>query len=184
MKPRPKTKPKTARQSLKRFAAKVTTVQGALPEVINPCVDVPMGIVRKLQAESKKNQSIPVTGTLQGKLFKANLMRYRGAWRLYLNGAMRKAADVEVGDRATVVLAFDPKLRALRVPSAFTKALAANRKAKAAFDALAPSRRKEIVRYLGNLKREETLLRNVEKAVRSLCGARPETVPVALRLRR
>lgn len=184
MKPAPKTKPKVARQVPKRFVAKVITVQGSVPEIINPCVVVPARIVTALKEESRKNQSIPVSGTLQGRPFKANLVRYRGAWRLYLNGPMRKAADADVDDRVMVVLTFDPKPRTLRVPPTFAKALAANRKAKAAFDALAPSRRKEILRYLGNLKREETLMRNVEKAVRSLCGARAETIPVALRLRR
>jgi hypothetical protein len=169
---------------LKRFTAKVVTVQGSLPETINPCVVVPADIVRALRSESKKNQSIPVTGTLQGKRFEANVVRYRGAWRLYLNGSMRKAAGVEPGDRAAVTLGFDPRQRTVPVPPAFARALAANRKAKAAFAALAPSRRKEILRYLGNLKREESLMRNVAKAVRSLCGARPETVPVALRQRR
>ena len=165
---------------LKRFTTKIVTVQGSLPETINPCVMVPAKIVAALKAESGKNQSIPVRASLQGRPFKANLVRYRGAWRLYLNGVIRKAAGVDVGDRAKVTLAYDAVPRKTPMPPAFAKALAANRKAKAAFTALAPSRRKEILRYLGSLKREESLKRNVERAVRHLTGKKVDASPTGL----
>jgi hypothetical protein len=165
---------------LRRFTAKMLTVQGSLPETINPCVLVPARIVAALKAESGRNQSIPVRATLRGKPFAANLVRYRGAWRLYLNGVVRKAADAEPGDRVAVTLTFDPKPRTQPVPPAFVKALAANRKAKAAFDALAPSRRKELLRYLGNLKREASLLRNVERMLRYLTGRKVAASPTGL----
>jgi hypothetical protein len=165
---------------LRRFTAKIITVQGALPKIINPCVLVPAKIVAALKAESGKNQSIPVRASVQGKPFKANLVRYRGAWRLYLNGAIRKAADAEPGDRVTVGLVFDPRQRSVPVPATFAKALKGNRKAKAAFEALAPSRRKEILRYLGNLKREESLRLNVERMLRYLTGRKVAASPTGL----
>ncbi len=58
---------------------------------LNPCVEVPSVVVASLKAESGKNQSLPVKA-LQGKPFKANVVKYRGAWRLYLNGVIRKRA--------------------------------------------------------------------------------------------
>ncbi len=158
----------------------MVTVQGSLPEAINPCIVVPARIIAALKKESGKNQSIPVRASLQGKPFKANLVRYRGAWRLYFNGTIRKAADAQPGDRVTVTLVFDPRPRTVPVPAAFAKALVVNPKAKAAFEALAPSRRKELLRYLSNLKREESLMRNVSRTLRHLMGKKVDASPTGL----
>jgi hypothetical protein len=173
-------RPKIPRPSLKRFSAKIVVVQGSLPKIINPCLLLPGRVVTALKAESGKNGSIPVRASLQGEPFKANVVRYRGAWRLYLNGVVRKATATQPGDRVTVELAFDPKPRTLPVPPAFAKALAADRKAKAAFDALAPSRRKELLRYLGNLKQEASLMRNIERMLRYLTGRKIAASPTGL----
>lgn len=180
----PKTKPKKVnRPTLKRLTTRIVTVIGSTPETINPCVVVPQRIVATLKAESGKNQSIPVRATLQGTPFEANVVRYRGAWRLYLNGSIRKAAERDVGHKVTVTLLYDPKPRVIPLPPAFLKALDANPKARATFESLAPSRRKEMVRYLAGLKNQETLERNVGKAIRSLGGSHAG-VPVALRISR
>lgn len=165
---------------LKRFTAKITTVQGSLQSTINPCVDVPERMVLAFKAESGKNQSIPVKASLQGKPFKVNLVKYRGAWRLYLNGLIRKAAGVDVGDRVTVTLAFDPAPRKTPVPPAFAKALAGNPRAKAAFAALAPSRQKELLRYLGSLKQKASLDRNIQRMLRHLMGKKVDASPTGL----
>ena len=177
MKPPAKTKP---RSTVRWFTAVVVTVQGSLPETINPCVVVPAEVVATLRQVSGKNQSIPVKATLQGKPSKANLVRYRGAWRLYLNGVMRKAAGVEVGDKVSVTLAYDEVARRVPMPAAFAKALAGDARAQAAFAALAPSRRKELLRYLGSLKREESLQRNILRMLRYLVGKRVDASPTGL----
>lgn len=165
---------------MRRFSAVIVLVRSAGPKAINPCVVVPGRIVAALRKESGRNQALPVRGTLQGKAFKANVVRYLGAWRLYLNGTMRKDAGADTGDRVTVALCHDPVPRRERTPRAFTAALARDRRAKAAFAALAPSRRKDIRRYLGNLKREETLRRNIAKVLHYLRGAPGGTPPVWL----
>ena len=53
---------------------------------------------------------------------------------------------------------------------AFLRALAASPAAASAFEALPPSRRMEIVRYLARLKSEAALERNVAKAIAFLEG--------------
>ena len=138
---------------------------------INPYVRVPVAIVVALRTESPMvSGPIPVKGTLQGRLITANVVRFRGMWRLYLNGAMRAAAKADVGDSVTVVLRADASPRRTPVPPDFAAALAGDAKARKAFEALAPYRRKEILRYLGNVKRAETLERNVAKAIAYLRG--------------
>jgi uncharacterized protein YdeI (YjbR/CyaY-like superfamily) len=49
-------------------------------------------------------------------------------------------------------------------------ALEKHKKAKFVFDGLPASRRKEIVRYLANLKSEEALERNIVRAINFLLG--------------
>jgi uncharacterized protein YdeI (YjbR/CyaY-like superfamily) len=58
---------------------------------------------------------------------------------------------------------------------AFAKALKANKRAKARFDALAPSRRKEILRYLNNLKGAEAIERYIRSTIAMLSASKPLT---------
>ena len=44
--------------------------------------------------------------------------------------------------------------------------------ARAHWDALPPSRRKELLRYLASLKSQDARLRNIERALRVLGGAK------------
>jgi uncharacterized protein YdeI (YjbR/CyaY-like superfamily) len=50
------------------------------------------------------------------------------------------------------------------------EALRKNRTATEAWDKLTPSRRWEIVRYIGSLKTEESIDRNIARAIRHLNG--------------
>jgi hypothetical protein len=119
---------------------------------------VPIDIVRKLQSEAQRARGpIQVKGTLQGKPFLANVVKFRGMWRLYVNTPMRQAANVDVGDQVTIAIEFDPTPRTVPSPHKFTLALSKNKQAKEAFQNLAPSRQKEILRYLNGLKQMETL---------------------------
>lgn len=156
------------------FSAKVGRID------INPYVQVPDDILVKLQQAAKKEKGpVPVKGTLQGKPFLANVVRYRGMWRLYLNTEMRRAANVDVGDQVTVGLQFDSSPRTVPVPREFEFALSKSKSAKQAFEKLTPFRQKEILRYLNSLKQPETLERNIEKIIRHLQGKPVEgLVPV------
>ena len=124
---------------MRTFTAQVRKID------INPYVQVPDDILLKLQQAAKKAKGpIPVKGMLQGKPFLANVVRYRGVWRLYLNTPMRRAANVDVGDQVTIGLQFDDAPRKVPAPRKFTRALSKNKLAKEAFEKLAPSRQKEI----------------------------------------
>jgi hypothetical protein len=156
------------------FSAKVEIID------INPYVKVPISIVERLHRELKKEAGpIPVKGKLQGKPFIANVVKFRGMWRLYLNTPMRKAANKDVGDRVRVELQLDRSIRKTPSPRKFTLALAKSRKAREAFAKLRLSRQKEILRYLGNLKQEETLERNIAKVIQFLEGKKVEGLIVA-----
>ncbi|MBI2845314.1 MAG: DUF1905 domain-containing protein [Chloroflexi bacterium] len=138
---------------------------------INPCVDVPEKIVQELlRAANKERGPIPVKGRLNGKEFRTTVVKFRGAWRLYLNTYMRAEAGIDVGDRARVQIWFDPNPRSVPIPKVFAKALDENPAAKAAFEKSPPSHQREILRYMNWIKRPETLQRNIDKAIAHLLG--------------
>ena len=136
---------------------------------INPYVLLPDSVLKYLfQKAGRDKGAIPVCGKLNGKSFIQNLVKYRGKWRLYLNTPMRKAAGVDVGDMANVQIDFDPEARIIPIHPKLQKALKQNSEAKAVFDKLVPSRRKEILRYINALKSEESVDKNIKKVITQL----------------
>ena len=138
---------------------------------VNPFVLPPEEVLQYLFAAAGKSTGpIPVRGTLNGHPFTQTLVKFSGKWRLYLNGPMRTAAGIDVGDEASVRIEFDPVKRGFAMRKELKEALKNDPEAKKAFDALSPSRRLEIVRYIARLKSEEAVARNVERAIRFLKG--------------
>ena len=120
---------------------------------INPVVDPSEKVLNAIFKQAGRSTGpIAVCGTINGAEFIQTLVKYRGAWRLYINGEMLKASGIRVGDEAKIKIEFDPRPRDIPIPGSFTTALQRNAEAKKAFDALSPSRQKEILRYLGFLK--------------------------------
>ena len=80
-----------------------------------------------------------------------------------------------MGDRVAVEVEFDREYRRgpmHPMPAWFRVPLSKNAKARKAWDALIPSRKKEILRYLSWLKSTEARERNVRRALRVLSGKR------------
>jgi hypothetical protein len=138
---------------------------------VNPYVLVPAPILKAIFKEAGKDKgTIPVRGTLDGHPYIQTLVRYSGKWRLYLNMPMRKAANKDVGDTIEVHIEYDPVERTFPLHPKFKKALAANKIARKTFEGLSPSRQKEIVRYINNLKNEDSRDKNIIRAIGFLSG--------------
>lgn len=151
--------------NMKSFSAKIAKIG------INPYVSLPDEVLESIFEHAGKTRGpIPVRGTVNGKPFTQTLVRYQGAWRLYVNGPMRESAGIDVGDEAHIRLEFDPAPRTESIPPKLERALAKNRSAKAAFEKLIPSRQREILRYLNSMKTEESLDRNIERIIKHLLG--------------
>lgn len=142
---------------------------------INPVVDPPDKILGGIFAEAGRSKGpIPVRGKLNGAEYLQTLVKYGGAWRLYINGNMLKDSGLNVGDVARVDIEFDPEPREVEIPPALAAALRKTNNAKAAFEKLTPSRRKEISRYLGSLKTPESIEKNVERIISHLHGEKTD----------
>jgi hypothetical protein len=140
---------------------------------INPVIDPPDDVLQAVFEQAGRSRGpIPVRGKVNGAEFVQTLVKYRGAWRLYINGPMLAASGSRAGDNAHIEIEFDDAPREIPVPQRFADALANHERAKAAFDELSPSRQKEILKYLGYLKTEASLDRNIEKVIRQLSNDR------------
>jgi hypothetical protein len=97
------------------------------------------------------------------KAWRINMMPVGdGSFYLYLSGVVRKASGTAVGDRVRVEIEFNASYRSgpqHRLPLWFKQALAANPPAMKNWQALVPSRKKEILRYLTALKSAEVRAR-------------------------
>ncbi|AZS44204.1 hypothetical protein BWL13_01790 [Microbacterium oleivorans] len=85
-----------------------------------------------------------------------------------MSKAARAELGVEIGDEVDAAIDLDSNERAVELPGDLEAALDAEPQVRAAFDALAPSRRKEIVRSVVGAKKAETREKRVAAAVDGL----------------
>jgi len=138
---------------------------------INPFILLPEEILEEIFKQAGKNKGpIQIKGEINGKPYLQTLVKFRGAWRLYINLKMLKISPKRVGEIIDLTVEFDPKKRIVPQHPKFLKALNENQEAKNTFDNLRPSLQLEIVRYISFLKSEESVDRNVNKAISFLLG--------------
>jgi hypothetical protein len=139
---------------------------------INPFVPVPLKILKRIFKTAGKDRGfIPVCGTVNDKPYTQTLVKFKDAWRLYINTKMLPRSPKRIGEAINVTIRFDKTDRTLIPHPLLLKALRANPPAKEVFDKLAPSRRKEIIRYISSLKSMESIERNVKRAIGFLNGS-------------
>ena len=138
---------------------------------INPFVFLPEDVLNAiLDKAGKKKGFIQVKGTVNNLPYTQTLVKYSGAWRLYINMIMLKNSPKRIGETLEVTIDFDVEDRSYPMHPKFELALGNNPEAKVVFESLSPSRSQEIVRYLSRLKNEEVLDKNVERAINFLLG--------------
>lgn len=109
-----------------------------------------------------------VRGTVNGTPLRSRIVVYGATSYLGLRREIREAAGIEVGDLVEVVLELDDAPREVAVPAELDAALAADAGARAAFDALAFTHRREYAEWIAGAKRAETRARRVDKAIEML----------------
>ncbi|GAA3802466.1 YdeI/OmpD-associated family protein [Nocardioides panacisoli] len=110
----------------------------------------------------------PVAATVNGYTWRTSVARMGGEFLVGLNREVRAGAGVEAGDEVDVVLALDEEPREVEVPAELAAALADDLTAKAAYDGLAFTHRKEYARWITEAKRDETKARRVAQALEML----------------
>jgi hypothetical protein len=142
---------------------------------VNPFVRVSPDLARRLRKDWRRPMPLRVRINGQPRI-PWNLIMVPvgdGRFRLYLNGVVRKAAGISVGDRVEVAAEFDREYRAGPVhpmPPEMIGGFHRSPRARAGWEALPPSRQKEILRYLAGLKSLDARRRNVGRALQVLAG--------------
>lgn len=152
-------------QKMSVFKAKIEIIG------INPYVTPPQEILQQIFDEAGKLKgAIPVRGKLNGYEFHQTLVKYSGAWRLYLNTPMRKNTGLTVGDWAEFDIRYDSDPPRTAMPPALVVALENHPDALLIFNKLSPSHQKEFKNYIASLKSEEAINRNVARVIDHLMG--------------
>jgi hypothetical protein len=136
---------------------------------------VPRGPAAAVVLDSKQVAAVgegakrfPVVATVNGYTWRTTITRMRGEFLLGLSRAVRQEAGVEAGDTVDVNVELDTAPREVEVPAALAKALSEDSEARATFDQLAYTHRKEYARWIDEAKRDETRQRRLAKALEML----------------
>ncbi len=134
---------------------------------------IPADVVEALRATGRTS----VVGTIDGHPLRHQFMSYtfEGIGRqvvMAVNKATRQTIGKDAGDTVEFDLERDERSRSadVEIPPELAEALADEPAASAAFDALAPSRRREHADHVAAAKRPETRLR---RATEVIVGLRP-----------
>jgi len=148
-----------------RFTARLEPIESGTFVVI------PADVVEALRATGRTS----VTGTIDGHEFRNQFMPYtfEGVGRqvvMAVNKATRRAIGKNAGDTVEFDLERDERSRSadVQVPPELAEALGADPAAKTAFDALAPSHRREYAEHVAEAKRPETRLRRAAEVIAAL----------------
>ena len=111
---------------------------------------------------------VPVQVEINGALLRASLSPYAGKHYLGLSKAMRAEAGVQAGERVAVALRRDDEPRTIAPPEDLAAAMQASHAARAGWELLSYTKRKDIVLAVEAAKKPETRQRRIQKALAEL----------------
>jgi hypothetical protein len=109
-----------------------------------------------------------VTVNLNGYTYPSTIAVMGGKFLIPFSSAHREASGLSAGDTIEVTLELDLEVRTVEVPDDLMKALSAHVGKIAVFEALAYSKRKELVRQVNDAKTQETRDRRIAGIVTNL----------------
>lgn len=121
-------------------------------------------------AELGSTKTPAVRFTINGQTIAGRVGRMGGENLVGLNKAVRAQLGVEAGDTVDVLIEPDAAPREVVLPDDLAAALDAEPGLRAAFDALAPSRRKEHARTVADAKKAETRERRIAAVLDAVRG--------------
>ena len=145
--------------SAKRFKAKLGADAGAL------FVEVPFDVKKEFGKARP-----PVKVSINGYRYRSTISVYGGKYYLPVRRERREAAGVKAGDLVEVTIQPDTEVRRVDPPAALSAALAKNAPAKAQWEKLSYSHKKEHADAILQAKKSETRARRVQKILGELTG--------------
>jgi hypothetical protein len=127
-------------------------------------LEVPPEVVEALGGGKRPAVSI----TINGHSWKSRVAIMRGRYLIGLSNANRQAAGVVTGGEVEVELEIDAEPRVVVEPADFAHALDADPVARAAYERLSYSRKRQHVLAIASAKKAETRNRLIEKTLATL----------------
>jgi hypothetical protein len=153
--------------TVKRFRALIKREEGS--EVC--AIDIPFDVEKTFGSRGR----VPVRGALNGAPFRSSLFRMGGDCHfMVVNRKMREACGVSGGETVPVTMERDDEPRVITPPDDFARALKANDDARATWDKLSFTHRREHVEHFEEAKRPETRQRRIEKSIQLLAAGKKE----------
>lgn len=126
-------------------------------------IEVPAANIAALGTSKKPAVKVSVSGYA----YRSTVAVMGGKFLIPFSSEHRKASGIKAGDKIEVALELDTEPRTVELPDDLAAALK-KAGARAAFDASAPSKRKEFVRQVVEAKAEDTRARRIAKIVEGL----------------
>ena len=146
-----------------RFVGVLYELPSNYPHIMNVALDVPAAVSEAFGLRGH----VPVVGTADGAELTATLVPVGGGrHRLFLNGNVRNAIGKGAGDSVEIGVHLDRSDRTPETPPDLQEALAGDG-ASAAWEALAPSRRKACLVWLADAKRDQTRADRIGRIVQT-----------------
>lgn len=144
-----------------RFEARLFRPAANLPTVL----PIPLEVAR----EGKLRARLRIKGFIDKEPIATSLQSSGEGWLGFVvNKELLKKLDRAPGDSVEVAIEVDEGPVIVDLPRDFVEALRIERRAKAVFDALAPSHKRAYVRWIASAKREETRARRIREAMAML----------------
>jgi hypothetical protein len=127
-------------------------------------LEIPEEAVKSLGGDKRP----PMKITVNGHSCRSRVAIMRGRYLLGLSNANREAAGVAIGDQVVDQVELDEESRVLLEPADFGRALDADSAARAAYDRLADTHKREHIRSIESAKRPEARERRIAAALDTL----------------
>ena len=124
--------------------------------------EVPGEVVDTLGQGKKR---IPVVATINGYDLRTTIAVYGGKYYIPARKEVRAASGIRHGDRVTIHMRVDDAPREVEAPPELASLLEKDAPARAAWDKLSYSHKKEYAQWLTEAKREETKTKRLQQAL-------------------
>jgi len=143
-----------------RFTAKIDGKEAGVVSAITPPVDVPEYFGTRAR--------VPIRGTINGYPFRSSLMPMGGCHMMPVNQTLCRGAGVKPGDTVDVVMERDEEERTVDAPLLLKKELVKSKTARANWEKLSFTHKKEMAICITEAKQEETRARRLAKVMQVL----------------
>jgi hypothetical protein len=134
-------------------------------------INVPFDVLKVFGSRAR----VPVRGTINGFPYRSSIFPMRdGKHFMVVNGKIRAATNLKGGETITVTMERDDAPRIVTPPADLVRALRSNKEARATWEKLSYTHRKEYAQAIEEAKQPETRARRIAKTIEALAAGKKQ----------